>query len=63
MLIKKFYRFLHEHTIGVIRALYATPIIALFTNNEPFFKFIILLCCAISVTIQVGHDKRWYEDE
>ena len=63
MLIKKFYRFLHEHTIGVIRALYATPIIALLTNDGAFFKFIILLCCAISLTIQFGHDKRWYEDE
>lgn len=63
MIIKKFYKFLHKHTIGTIRILYLAPIIALLTNSEHFFKFIVVLCCVTNITIQVGHDKGWYKED
>ena len=63
-MVKKFYKFIHNHSIGTIRFLYATPIVVVvidkFLNNNAFFKIAILLCCAISLTIQIGHDQKWY---
>lgn len=63
-MIKKFYKFLHNHSIGVVRSLYAAPIISAivdkFVDNNIFFKTVILICCAISLTIQIGNDSKWY---
>lgn len=66
-MIKRFYKFLHEHSLGVIRFLYATPIVVVvidkFLKNDAFFKIAILMCCAISLTIQIGHNQKWYLEE
>ena len=63
-MIKKFYTFLHNHSIGVVRGLYAAPIIIVILDNfiksDVFFKISILICCAISLTIQIGNDSKWY---
>lgn len=62
-MIKRFYRFLHNHIIGVVRVLYVMPLIGVLPRNDTFFKIVVLICCAISLTIQLGNDGRWYEDD
>ena len=65
-MIKRFYKFLHNHPIGTIRFLYICPIVAvvldiLFGINS-FFNLIILFCATISITIQIGNDQKWYSE-
>lgn len=65
--IKKFYKFMHNHSLGVIRFLYVTPIVVVvidkYLKSNVFFKIAILLCCAMSLTIQIGNDQKWYLEE
>lgn len=65
-MIKKFYKFLHNHPIGTIRFLYICPIVAValdgFLTINPFVELTILFCAAISITIQIGNDQKWFLD-
>lgn len=64
MLLKKFYKFICKHNIGVIRALYLAPLIVTILNNDYIFKFVIVLCAVISITYQAGNVGKWdREDE
>lgn len=61
-MIRKFYKFLCRHSIGVIRGLYLMPIIAVvlrICSGDLIYKVIILYCLAISLTIQIGSACEW----
>lgn len=53
-MLKRWYKWLNKHIIGVIRYLYISPIIAVLFCNERLFQAAILLDCAISLTLQYG---------
>lgn len=53
-MIKKLYIFLHNHPVGTIRTIYFLIFAGALTRNDTIFKCMILICCAISVTVQIG---------
>lgn len=58
-LIKRWYRFLCDHSVGVIRTLYLAPVPAVLTCNETILGAVLLACAAVSITYQVGNAARW----
>ena len=66
MILKKFYRFLSKHTLGIIRILYLALVVAVILKgiNSYISEYIIAVCVVISVTVQVGILGKWdREDE
>lgn len=62
-LIKRWYKWLCDHDIGVMRWLYLSPLIACFTLNEHIFRFVLLMDCAVSITFSIGNAKRWNRED
>ena len=62
-MIKNLYSFLHNHSVGTIRLLYLSVLVGSLTGIDMVFKCIVLICCAISLTIQIGTDQRWYKEK
>jgi len=61
-MIKRFYKFICRHSIGVIRFLYLMPIVAVVIGafwSDVIYKVIILFCLAISITVQIGSACKW----
>lgn len=53
-MLKRLYKWMNKHYIGVVRYLYISPIVAVLFCNERLFQAVILLDCAISITLQYG---------
>lgn len=57
--MERWYRFLCDHSVGVIRALYLAPVLAVLTCNETILWAVLLACTAVSITYQVGNGAQW----
>lgn len=56
---KSYYRWLVDHSVGVMRWLYLSPIVGVISMNDRVLWAILLLDCAISITYQVGRAAKW----
>ena len=64
-MIKKIYKFIHNHPAGIIRAILLELIISIFLYGQlEWIDTLVELCIYFIILIlYVGMDQRWCEDD
>ena len=61
--MKKIYKWLHNHDIGMLRFLYLSPIVAALTPWQRLIQFVLMVDIAIAITYSAGQTRGWYKED
>ena len=59
--MKRLYKWLYKHDIGMLRFLYLSPIVAVLSPWQRVIQFVLMVDLAIAITFSVGNIK-WYKE-
>lgn len=61
--MKRLYKWLYKHDIGMLRFLYLSPIVAVLSPWQRVIQFVLMVDLAIAIIYSVGQTRDWYKED
>jgi len=61
--MKRLYKWLYKHDIGMLWVLYLSPIVAVLSPWQRVIQFVLMVDLAVAITYSVGQTRDWYKED